>query len=126
MKKMVDNWILINFCGQKIGQFNSKNIYNDLINILTSQITVLFCIPIHWILIKTETISLPLVIVLVVITFAIIRYFTQEKIPKHYVNDLERKYKALERKRRIINFIIAIILTGASIVLFGLSFWILY
>jgi len=126
MKKIVDNWILINYCGQKIGQFNSKNIYNDLINISTSQITVLLCIPIYWLLIKTDIISLPLVVVLVVITFAMVRYFTQEKISKHYVNDLERKYKALDRKVRIINFIIAIVLTGASIVLFGLSFWILY
>ncbi len=122
MTNLLQGWIFINYCGQKIGQFNSKNINNSLINALVSQVAPISFVPLFYIYIMLGFRSFWMIFVLVIFqTFLVSFLIKKSTMGMINIANLENQYKSLARGKRIRNFILAIIITGLSIVCFACS-----
>ena len=126
MIRIFNKWIFINYCGQKIGQINTSNIQSSLLNVLVSQIAPLSFIPLFFIYILVGLRSFGLLFVLIVIQAVIVRYgvksLNRELID---IKDLEHKYRSTNRKKRLINFVLSIVMTGSCILGLGYSLFFL-
>jgi hypothetical protein len=124
MTRFIKKWLLINYCGQKIGQFSSNNIIENLNNVLISQILSLLFIPISLLSLKAGVRNIFVFsIILILTTFLFRKFFISQTKRFIKIDDLKLEYDHLSRSNRIFYFIIAIILTGGSIFIFGLSFY---
>ena len=122
MNRILDEWIFINFCGQKIGQFNTQYIKSGLINALSVQITNILYIPLFicYISVGFRT-FLPLIILVIVL--AVIANYTLKHLTKHRINlgELEKRYRATSKNTHITNFILSILMVAGSFLIFCFS-----
>jgi len=122
MIRLLNKWLFVNYCGQKIGQFNGLDLKNSLLNVLVSQVApfVNILIVMLYILIGLRNFYVLLIIMALMVYFT--RIFLKKSLKEYLLmNKFETKYRSTSKKSRILNFVISILLTGGSVVIFGYS-----
>jgi hypothetical protein len=126
MNRLLEVWLFVNYCGQKIGQFSGADLKNSLLNVLVAQIAPLINIPIIFTYIYLGYRNYLIVVVLLVLVVWIIRIFLKNILKEHlFVSKLETKYKSISKNRKILNFALSILFTGGAIIIFGYSLFLL-
>lgn len=126
MTRLLEFWLFINYCGQKIGQFKGADLKNSLLNVLVSQIAPLLFIPAIFIYIGLGFRNFYLYSIIIILVVWLTRIFLKKKLIEHLsINDLEFKYKSISKKRRIFYFSISILLTASATIIFGYSMFFL-
>lgn len=126
MTRLLEVWLFVNYCGQKIGQFSGADLKNSLLNVLVAQIAPLINIPIIFTYIYLGYRNYLIVVVLLVLVVWVIRIFLKNILKEHlFVSKLETKYKSISKNRKILNFALSILFTGGAIIIFGYSLFLL-
>lgn len=126
MNRLLEVWLFVNYCGQKIGQFSGADLRNSLLNVLVAQIAPLINIPIIFTYIYLGYRNFLIVVVLLVLVVWIIRIFLKNILKEHLsISKLEIKYKSISKNRKILNFALSILFTGGAIIIFGYSLFLL-
>lgn len=126
MTRILNLWLFVNYCGQKIGQFKGADMRNSLLNVLVSQVVPFINILLVFLYIsigfRNFYIFLPLMVSVVCFT----KIFLSKCLTNYLlIDDLEAKYKLTPKNRRFLNFVLAIALTGGAIIIFGCSLFML-
>ena len=122
MNKLLNNWIFINFCGQKIGQFDSNYVIGSLINALSAQITMIVNIPLFICYFSFGFRSFIPLAILIIISLIVVRKSLKAFLKDKLNNiELEKKYKFTTKRKRILYFILSIIMVFGSFLMFGYS-----
>lgn len=123
MIKFLNRWIFINYCGQKIGQFEHSNMKGYMLNIFNAQIghiLNIFVLNIYFILGFRSVFGF---IFLLIVDNIIIRFFIRKFLmPLISLNQLEQQYIKTSRNKKLINFSISLVVVIASFLLFVFSF----
>lgn len=126
MNKLLEVWLFVNYCGQKIGQFSGADLRNSLLNVLVAQIAPLTYIPMMFLFIGLGFRNFYIWLVLMVLVVWLTRIFLKKNLKEHLsISKLEIKYKSISKRRKILNFVIAILFTGGAIIIFGYSLFLL-
>ncbi len=122
MNKLLDGWIFVNFCGQKIGQFGNNYVLDGLLNVLLGEITYFFYIPLFYVYISLGFRAfLPLILLIVIVTIKVRYIFKGLIIRQINIDELEKKYKFAAKRKRILYFILSIIMVVGSFLTFVFS-----
>ena len=122
MNKLLDSWIFVNFCGQKIGQFDSNYVIGSLINALSAQITMIVNIPLFFCFFSFGFRSFIPLTILIIISLIVVRKSLKAFLKDKLNNiELEKKYKFTTKRKRILYFILSIIMVFGSFLMFGYS-----
>lgn len=111
-KSLIKQWLFINYCGQKIGQFKGADLKDSLVNITTSNISFIIYGIIFNIYLQLGFRSL-FYFLLVAVPF---EFLVTRKLVKKYLMtnvsmyDLEVRYKITPRWKRIAFFVLAILI----------------
>lgn len=122
IRLIIKQWLFINYCGQKIGQFKGADLKDTLLNVTTSNISfIVYGILLHiYVLLGFRSFILFLVIA---VPF---EFLVTRKLVKKYImsimslEELEKQYILIPRWKRILFFILAIIILLFSVVFFFL------
>jgi hypothetical protein len=126
MTSLLEIWLFVNYCGQKIGQFKGADMRNSLLNALVSQIAPLIYVPIIFLYIGFGFRNFYIWLVIMVIVVWLTNILIKKNLEKHLsISKLEIKYKSISRNRRILNFALSILFTGGAIMIFGYSLFLL-
>jgi hypothetical protein len=120
MIKLLDKWLFVNYCGQKIGQFSGSDLRDSLLTVLVAQVVPFFNLLIVILYILVGFRNFYVLLILMVFIAYCTRLFLESFLKEYLLlNRLESKYKAISRKNRILNFVFSILLTGGAVVIFG-------
>lgn len=126
MTRLLEVWLFINYCGQKIGQFKGADLRVTLLNVLVAQIALLLYIPLIFLYIGLGFRNFYVWLVLMILVVWLTRIFLKKNLKEHLsISELDFKYKSISKKRRILNFSISILLTGGATMIFGYSLFLL-
>ena len=123
INKLINNFVFINFCGQKIGHYNDKYIKSNIINVLTMQIAFLMFIPWMYIciLILKFRSFLAIFIPMIIINYVIYYLLKRHLFFKINFHQMTLNYRLITRKRRILNFIFSLVIIIGSFISFCVS-----
>ncbi|SDG66401.1 hypothetical protein [Epilithonimonas hungarica] len=117
---IMKQWLFINYCGQKIGQLKGANVKETLLNVTTSNLSfIIYGLLLDiYVLLGFRKLWL---ILIIAIPFEF--FVTRPLIKKHImtimsVQELEARYKITPRWKRIMFFILAILIVLSSVALF--------
>lgn len=123
IKRLLRQWLFINYCGQKMGQFEHSNMKRYMLNIFNAQIghfLNIFVLNIYFIFGFRSIFGF---IILLIVNNIIIRFFIRKFLmPLVSLNQLEQQYLKTPRNKRILNFFISLIIVILSFLLFVFSF----
>lgn len=126
MSRLIEVWLFINYCGQKIGQFKGADLRITFMNVLVAQIAPLLYIPVIFLYIGLGFRNFYVWIVLMVLVVWLTRIFLKKNLREHLsVDKLEVKYKSISKNRKILNFVLSILFTGGAVIIFGYSLFLL-
>ncbi|SDM14737.1 hypothetical protein SAMN05216273_114100 [Chryseobacterium taihuense] len=120
IKSILKQWIFINYCGQKIGQFKGANLKETLLNVTTSNISfIIYGI----ILLIYGLLGFRSVFYFLLIAVPVEFLITRPLIKKHIMTiasmqELEARYRKTPRWKRIMFFILSLLIIILSVVLF--------
>ena len=123
IKSIIKQWLFINYCGQKIGQFKGADLKESLLNITTSNISfVVYGI----ILLIYALLGFKSVLFFMVIAVPFEFLVTRRLIKKYILTifstqELESLYKVTPQWKRILFFILAIFIVICSVALFTIT-----
>ncbi|WP_314243049.1 hypothetical protein [Empedobacter tilapiae] len=120
VKSIIKQWLFINYCGQKIGQFKGANLKESLLNVTTSNISFIIygIIALIYGLLGFRSLFYFLLIA-VPVEFLIIRPFIKKNIITIIsIQELDYHYKGTPKWKRITFFILAILIVIFSVILF--------
>lgn len=120
IKSIIKQWLFINYCGQKIGQFKGANLKETLLNVTTSNISFIIY---GVILLIYGLLGFRSLFYFLLIAVPVEFLITRPLIKKHIMTivsmqELEARYKISPRWKRIMFFILAILIVICSIILF--------
>lgn len=112
INSLIKKWLFINYCGQRIGQFKGADLKNSLVNITTSNISyfvygIMLAI---YLLLGFKSI---LFFMFIAIPF---EFLVTRRLVKRYImtvvsiHELEELYKQTSQAKRIVLFILAILI----------------
>ncbi|SDM14750.1 hypothetical protein [Chryseobacterium taihuense] len=122
IRSILKQWLFINYCGQKIGQFKGADLKETLLNITTGNIAIIiYGIFLNiYILLGFKNIFIYLIIA-VFFEFIFLRKWIKKKImPITSIEELNKKYINTPRWKRILFLILSIIIILGSYFIFGL------
>lgn len=115
-------FVFINYCGQKIGQFNKQNLGKSLSNAIVFNLSLIISIPFEVIYLLFFPKSIVVfVVIYIVVTYLLSNYVKQKVITRTTMNVCELRYKTTSKKVRILFFMLSILFVILSVVAFSLS-----
>ena len=125
IKSIIKQWIFINYCGQKLGQFKGTDIKGTLLNVTTANIAVIVygvILTIYALLGFRNVVCF--LLIAIAFEFLVIRKFTKMYILSIMsLDELERRYKETLRWKRVLFFILALLIFITS---YGIFFILLF
>lgn len=124
MISVLKEYLFINYCGQKIGQFKGVDIRVSLLNVIVAQVVPFFSIAITFLYVSIGFRNFWVFALLnLLLVYAIRWYLKKHFFSKIPFPQLEEKFKKASKIRRVLNFFIAIFLTGGCVVVFAFSLY---
>ncbi|WP_161889618.1 hypothetical protein [Pontibacter russatus] len=109
--RVVWNWVFIHYCGQIIGQWQKKYVYNGLANVLASQVSIsTSAIPVFIFLLlggKSHFWGAILVMGYILSLQVLLKKPLMQLVD---LKELERAYQQISRQQRIRKFILAVVM----------------
>jgi hypothetical protein len=122
MIKILEKYLFVNYCGQRLGQFKGADINVALLNAISGQISPIVFIPIFFIYVELGFRSYWGVVTIFVLLLFSIRFLLRKKIVSNVLSyNLDSKFSQISKGQRRINFLLAIFLTIFSFLTFAFS-----
>ncbi|PQA96418.1 hypothetical protein SAMN05421796_101413 [Chryseobacterium piscicola] len=123
IRSIIKQWIFINYCGQKIGQFEHTRMKSYMLNIFNAQIGhFLNIIILNFYLFLGFRSIIGFIILLIVDNILIRKIIKKLIMPNVIINQLEQEYNKTHKWKRVLNFTYSIILVIICFLLFVFSF----
>lgn len=122
IRSILKQWLFINYCGQKIGQFKGADLNETLFNVTTSNISFI----IYGTLLLIYGLAGFTSVLLFMLIAILFEFLITRNLIKKYImtitsiQELEVQYKVTSRWKRITFFFLAILIVILSIILFVL------
>lgn len=129
IRSLIRHWLFINYCGQKIGQFKGADLKDTLLNVTTSNISfIVYGILLNiYILLGFKSFLLFLIVAIpfeFLVTRRLLRRYIMSIIS---IEELDSLYKSTPRWKRILIFILTLMIIICSVVFFfmiiSMKFW---
>jgi len=122
MIKILEKYLFVNYCGQRLGQFKGADINVALLNAISGQISPIVFIPIFFIYVELGFRSYWGVVTIFVLLLFSIRFLLRKKIVSNVLSyNFDSKFSQISKGQRRINFLLAIFLTIFSFLTFAFS-----
>lgn len=120
INKIIKQWVFINYCGQKIGQFRGADLKLALLNVTTLNVSFIIYGIIFFIFIKLGFKNVYLYLLISIsFEFLVIRKFVKKYLDQTIsISELQKQYKITHIRIRILFFLLSILLVILSVILF--------
>ncbi|SDG66365.1 hypothetical protein [Epilithonimonas hungarica] len=121
IKSILEQWLFINYCGQKIGQLKGANLKETLLNVTTGNIAIIIygIILNIYILLGFKNIFIYLVIAILFEFFFLRKWIKKQIMPIISIEKLDANYNVTPRWKRVLFFSLSIIIILGSYFIFG-------